>query len=270
VDTDVVAQAVLSTRFAPDRPVQRSPLAEDATVPTQVVSTLQTARTAVACRRRRRGFSLIEILIAIGVILILMGIGIYGYKSLEESGSRKQTMATLASAAGLLKEMNSTGSYSRIEGPANQTPEPFYQLGYSLNNPGDVNIGKAGRNTIANDNTAMNTPAQPRLMRILKQNPKIGSMIGSMPSSALLKPDLGQPARTEPILADAWENPLLFVPSGGLKDVTLESTGGTGGTKHVITSSGQAVSPANRAFWASAGPDGNFITGDDNLYSFQN
>ena len=32
----------------------------------------------------------------------------------------------------------------------------------------------------------------------------------------------------------------------------------------------QIRSPDNRPFWASAGPDGNFCTGDDNMYSFEN
>ena len=32
----------------------------------------------------------------------------------------------------------------------------------------------------------------------------------------------------------------------------------------------QIRSPDNRPFWASAGPDGDFRTGDDNMYSFEN
>jgi hypothetical protein len=32
----------------------------------------------------------------------------------------------------------------------------------------------------------------------------------------------------------------------------------------------QIRSPDNRPFWASAGADGDFRTGDDNMYSFEN
>ncbi len=206
--------------------------------------------------RRRGGFSLVEILVAIAVILVLLGIGIYGYRSMEDSASRKQTMANLASAAGLLKEMNSTGSYSRIEGPNDPgQPPPFHVSGAVATNPGDVNVAKTGRATVVGNS--------PRLMTILRSNPKIASMITALPSQALLSADPGQPPRTVPVLCDAWNNPLLLVPSGGLQGVSV------GGSTVTVTSSGQANSPANRAFWASAGPDGNFSTGDDNLYSFQ-
>lgn len=229
-------------------------------------------RTAVRPpSRRRTGFSLIEILIAIGVILVLMTIGIYGYRSLEDSGARKQTIATLASAASLLKEMNSTGAYSRIEGVADQVPPPIYQLGYMIptaENPGDVNIGKAGRGKITADVTTLNSVSQTRLMKVMRTNPRIASMIGGLPSSAILPPDPGQPPRPIPVLADAWGNPLLLVPSGGLQGVKFESDNYS--AVQTITSSGQLTSPANRAFWASAGPDGDFTKGDDNLYSFQN
>lgn len=215
---------------------------------------------------RRAGFTLLEILIVIAIITILFGIGIYGYRSLEESASKKLTRTTLGSAAGLLKEMNSTGSYARVEGPKDQIPPPFYELGFSLTNPGDVTVGKAGRAKIANDDATVNTPSQVRLMKILRSNPKIASMIAGFPSQALLTADPGQPARTVPIISDAWDNPLLLVPSGGLKGVNFEN----GSNNQTITSSGQTTSPANRAFWASAGPDGDFTKGDDNLYSFQN
>ena len=68
-----------------------------------------------------------------------------------------------------------------------------------------------------------------------------------------------------PALADAWGNPILFVPAGGLKVYTHGSkTSNPAGVVATI------VNPVpNRPFWASAGPDGDFATGDDNIYSFE-
>jgi type II secretory pathway pseudopilin PulG len=94
-------------------------------------------------------------------------------------------------------------------------------------------------------------------------------------------------ARSTTILLDAWGNPILFVPAGGLINVTLTATGPT---VYRVASSGLIAdqdgdgnvtdagppgpneqAPARaRPFFASAGPDGNFTTGDDNLYSFEN
>ena len=60
-----------------------------------------------------------------------------------------------------------------------------------------------------------------------------------------------------PAIADAWGNPIIYVPPGGLTGVNV------GG--HPVT----IISPDHRGFWASAGPDGNFANGDDNIYSFE-
>jgi hypothetical protein len=68
--------------------------------------------------------------------------------------------------------------------------------------------------------------------------------------------DMTGAVRAAPILLDAWDNPIIFVPAGGL---ALRQ----GGQNLVIKS------PDNRPFWASAGPDGDFQNGDDNVYSFE-
>jgi hypothetical protein len=55
---------------------------------------------------------------------------------------------------------------------------------------------------------------------------------------------------------DDWGNPIIFVPSGGLRMTTAT------GRPFVVTS------PRGGPFWASAGPDGDLSTPDDNVYSF--
>jgi prepilin-type N-terminal cleavage/methylation domain-containing protein len=95
--------------------------------------------------------------------------------------------------------------------------------------------------------------------------------------------------RGAPILLDGWGNPIIFVPASGLHVKLLNGQGsylasdpaspaqtqefiiispegsvsGNGGANPVVTHLG-------RPFFASAGPDGDFTKGDDNIYSFEN
>jgi type II secretory pathway pseudopilin PulG len=65
-----------------------------------------------------------------------------------------------------------------------------------------------------------------------------------------------------PLLLDGWGNPIILVPASGLR-VRVNTKGGAVQTATVI-------SPDHQPFWASAGPDGDFSNGDDNIYSFEN
>jgi type II secretory pathway pseudopilin PulG len=88
-----------------------------------------------------------------------------------------------------------------------------------------------------------------------------------------------------PILLDAWNNPILFVPASGLRvrklngETKLDPTK-AGQTFVIVSPEGSAEAPQmpgipgkllrpGKPFFASAGPDGNFATGDDNIYSFE-
>jgi hypothetical protein len=82
-----------------------------------------------------------------------------------------------------------------------------------------------------------------------------------------------------PLVLDAWNNPILFVGSDGLAGVTFESRKDDSTKEWRVTSTGLvpgggAVDASTRSkswrpFFASAGPDGDFRTGDDNVYSFE-
>jgi len=85
---------------------------------------------------------------------------------------------------------------------------------------------------------------------------------------------------TVPVLLDGWGNPIIFVPSGLLgvapNAANLNPNGtvlpGSGAMQSGSGSSAitiQVKSPDGRPFWASAGPDGDFSQGDDNMYSFE-
>jgi hypothetical protein len=88
-----------------------------------------------------------------------------------------------------------------------------------------------------------------------------------------------------PILLDGWNNPIIFVPGTGLRvrrlngqktlnptdisqtwiDISPEGKVKNLGSKAQLP----VVTQPGRPFFASAGPDGDFSTGDDNIYSFE-
>jgi hypothetical protein len=93
----------------------------------------------------------------------------------------------------------------------------------------------------------------------------------------------GVPSRGVPVLLDGWGNPIIFVPASGLHVRLLNGVGnynsGSISQDYIIVSPEGAVinqgsaapivTKLGRPFFASAGPDGDFTKGDDNIYSFE-
>jgi hypothetical protein len=77
-----------------------------------------------------------------------------------------------------------------------------------------------------------------------------------------------------PLLLDSWNNPIIFVPATGLR---VRLSNDPSKVVIVVSPEGEAnntVAPPTiirpgRPFFASAGPDGDFTAGDDNVYSFE-
>jgi prepilin-type N-terminal cleavage/methylation domain-containing protein len=67
-----------------------------------------------------------------------------------------------------------------------------------------------------------------------------------------------------PLFLDAWGNPIIFVPASGLLVRSASQTDATGKQMPILIQS-----PDHKPFFASAGPDGDFSSGDDNVYSFE-
>jgi type II secretory pathway pseudopilin PulG len=123
----------------------------------------------------------------------------------------------------------------------------------------------------------MSPPAPYGLMGRLMSLPTAAKAISSLPSTAVTNgtyPAYGTTTASAPVVLDGWGNPILFVPSGGLGNVYLKTS--TSNWLQVTNTSGATtltnapiVSPDGRPFFVSAGPDGDFLKGDDNVYSFE-
>jgi prepilin-type N-terminal cleavage/methylation domain-containing protein len=78
-----------------------------------------------------------------------------------------------------------------------------------------------------------------------------------------------------PVVLDGWGNPILFCPGSGLAHVNGQTQTVGGLTDVYLNVNGSSASgpttvsaPDGRPFFVSAGPDGDFAKGDDNIYSF--
>ena len=298
--------------MTPIRPVE-----PDSTHPTPRVSRGGELRRAARRGRGRAGFTIIEIMTVVAIILILMGIAAIAYKTLESPVSGRATAVALQNLSAQL------GEYEATAGLRNQPPNmwkkgnlvtykpaaPQYNIWQdeeaigAATGPqsGDVSAGGAARYSWdAIGNTQ-------RVFQILQRVPANKDAIQRLPTKQVHgvadddkgRPDLLYPATgpdsarriDPPLILDAWNNPIIFVGSRGLvgvdigkkpardaasgsvrdytKPADFEQPGRQVTSVGVFTFNPAAPIPAGaRPFFASAGPDGNFRTGDDNVYSF--
>jgi prepilin-type N-terminal cleavage/methylation domain-containing protein len=274
--------------------------------------------------RVRRGFTLIELLVVIGIIGVLVAIGMLGFAHFDKISAENVTKTRLQMCASLLTQYDPSGVLLGIEGPGgwNPTgglPQTIYSTKNTIpitGNPGNVASGSGSRNYVIPDNPAplsvsltscphtdtSTTPASVsypsavqatgRIMQLFSRVPELKVTFDQLPANSLMLSSTGGTwidpidSLPLPVILDAWRNPIIYVPSGGMHSVYLGGVvpsptaaaswkasvgvtdgshplgGGMWATKRAIV---RAVD--GRPFFASAGPDGNFSAGDDNMYS---
>ncbi len=200
--------------------------------------------------RRGTAFTLVELLIVIGVILILMAITIPTIQTIVIQAKTRETRVVMQSAAAMLAELDAHSAISSL--PVLATPV------WATAN-GDVSDGDS-----ANDR--LSTPVQQtgQALAVMLALPGNQDAFMKLPSAQRSTINVGGNAL--PMLLDGWGNPIILVPATGM----VVSTGG-GATTPLIVSSRtvNGADKTNRMYFASAGADGNFYNaGDDNLYSF--
>lgn len=201
---------------------------------------------------RRKGFTLIEILVVMGILMLLAGITVIGFRQLAIGSKRTATESMMVQCRSFLTEYETKNRLVGIPTVAVAAPGSVE----------DVDGGTAGDryNSVAVTSTSA-------LMGRLQGIPENRAMLAKVPNEKLLKRVAGKV--DNPILLDAWGNPIIFVPAGGLSGVTISGTTGRTVTSRGVIPDGGTLPAGVRPFWASAGPDGDFSKGDDNLYSFE-
>lgn len=218
-----------------------------------------------ASRPVPHAFTLIELLAVIAIIVILMGMLFVGMRYVGGSAKTKSTKVTLGNLQSMLATYDAQGrnmlsqltaAYANYSPAYNPLPAP-------------TNVSDDGSDRYAPAVVLTKNLAGVKLMAVPENKAAADKLSTSMlqPNATVL---LTAPTH---ILLDAWGNPIIFVPAGGLAGVTLkadssklyliQSTGVTAYTGTAPTLTG------GRPFFASAGPDGDFSKGDDNLYSFE-
>ena len=222
---------------------------------------------------RRRGFTLIELLVVIGIIMILVGLLVVGFRHINATAARKETIAELHSCRGMLTEYESRNGTGFIATVYTTTNSPIDATG-----TGSLK-GDMGDKSGSGPRYGTDVQDTQKLMFVLERMPENRRIVESVQSKRILEPSGGgaPPSMdvTGAVLLDGWANPILLVPAAGLKVNIVDASGTL--QPYVVRTTGTILatgtipnpSAADRPFFASAGQDGDFSTGEDNVYSFQ-
>jgi prepilin-type N-terminal cleavage/methylation domain-containing protein len=253
--------------------------------------------------RRQRGFTMLELLVVIGVILVLISLMFIGLKYVSNQGRAKDTVQALQIAKTLLANYENA-TQLRLPSAAIYPNPPGYvppsgasfaasfwtdqfplQQGTSSNYQSSLNIIVGNVTQGLSDQGDLNLVHRTLVaMQLFMSIPENATLINNLPQGKTVMVTLLNtsitPAPQVPILLDGWGNPIYFVPSGGVANVLFSGdtnyppTSNTP-TWHVISSSGTHGSgytgaSSDRPFFMSGGPDDDVSRGDDNVYSFGN
>ena len=221
----------------------------------------------------------------IAILGILTGLLFVAFKGISGTAGAQATNVRLGNAKGLLAEYELTQRLSDLDSnldPSSNGPPGDFPLQtingttyYQEEAPGLVTAESAVDRYSGTANRAV-FRTQIVMGRLLAV-PANRKAIGSIPSDALLGPPTGTStlvlqggALKPPVLLDSYKNPILYVPAGGLIGVNVADRMNQRITSRGVVGAADAPPAGSRPFFASAGKDGNFTTGDDNVYSFSN
>lgn len=219
-------------------------------------------------RRDRAGFTLVEVLIAIAVIAILTAMIFLGFRYVGATSRANATHVTLQTLKSMMAEYEASGaSVDKLEDLYRQPPPPLKYFPLPLQIQAQLgSVGEAGpeRNSPLVDRTRM---VMSRLLGV----PNNRKVFDALPPENVWR-TTGTNGGV--VLLDSFHNPIIFVPSAGMAGVNLNPKGdGTyQNTNYVVLSTGNMApggTNVGRPFFASAGEDGDFSKGDDNVYSFE-
>lgn len=297
---------------------------------------------------QRKAFTLVELMVAIGIIVVLIGLATVGLRYATSQSQANATKVALENLKSMMAELELATKfrtppavwyrYTPSDGLWHTCTPATFAGGVDFYRTIDVVTETLNRDStnparytfapglVTEDGrVALTEREQTALLNTiifmdrLRTLPVNKSAMDRLPPETLLQMTAlagkaGDPALvpfSAQVVADGWRNPIIFVPG------TPAYTGATGtdpakglllgrpydnATKYqpgqyVLTGSNSAtplsfkcvattqgntppnaaywepapviVAPNNRPFFASAGPDGDFSRGDDNIYSFE-
>ena len=259
------------------------------------------------CRRTviDRGFSLIEILVVVGILAVLISLAVVGFNVVGGAAKGKVTNVALENCKGLIAEFETTSSLAELLPPATviaMHSSPAFRWEAPLNGqPDDVMNSRIATPDVDRTTGAVQASLDTRairdrylrdetarVIRRLMSVKKNRDSIEATPPDRLTKVKFPDPsaqltaatgggdpeystatAVVEGVnLLDGGGKPIYFIPGGGLIHVNVSYKGnGDRGDKMNFDRQVTVRGSDRRPFWASAGPDGDLTTGDDNVYS---
>jgi prepilin-type N-terminal cleavage/methylation domain-containing protein len=228
-----------------------------------------------AMASRHSGFTLIEVLVVIGVLALLIAITMIGLRSVQATTRGKETRARMAVVRSVIAERDRVAELIDLSN------------GVQVAAPGDVRL-----ETGASDrHGSQAADFSGKMMAQAVGVPAAAKIIGNLPAGETEK-WTATPTGQRLHVLDGWGNPIIIVPGAFLpKEKVIYPVGYvpppalSGGGVNVLDSSGSVVktikSTGGGWFTMSAGPDGVFfrVKGSgasavvecdgDNLYSFE-
>ncbi len=207
----------------------------------------------------RPGFTLIEILIVVGILVLLLSILVVKMRPALMVSKKQQTRVTMEALRTMTDELRQSTALAGF---------------YSKSWPQQLDSDTAP--SVSTDPSTWNThPAVVRtrlLMARLLANQANRAIADRLPSGSLrvFPAAPGDPAdlAATPVPVDAWGAPIIYVPPNGIllrTDAGLQRVT-SARTQDIAT----AIPMGSQGFWMSAGEDNQYLTGADNVYSFDN
>jgi prepilin-type N-terminal cleavage/methylation domain-containing protein len=223
-------------------------------------------RGSVAVRRgaSAQGFTLIELLVVIGIIALLAAMFIIGLNHVTAGNKVKSTRTSLETLKTLLTNYQEATHFGKL--PPNQTnaayvaaPSLYWTTGT------EIAAGYTGSTQLTDTQN---------VMLMLESLPENKTLLANLPNGTTTSVTVSGVSVI--MVNDAWGNPILFVPGGGLQDVYVNQQLSTilASRREIGTATGTvAAGDSDQPFFVSGGPDGDIsnstVKDDDNLYSFE-
>jgi prepilin-type N-terminal cleavage/methylation domain-containing protein len=219
---------------------------------------------------KRRAFTLIEILVAVGIIAALVAMVFLGFGHVRHGVDETSTRVMIDNLKGMMVEYRATGasedaieSLFRIDPPTSPAPPDFPAARPDF--PNNYQVRAPDRavsvDALPQDRDCPAVVKTRRVMTRLLAVPANKAIVDALPAEQQWWTSAGV------VLLDAHRNPILYVPHKGITRVNFGRRVLDDGKEGFADADRAVYTLAQHGFWVSAGADARFDTGDDNVWS---